>query len=455
MQGAIRGDADREGRTAKLKEIAAIGFPAVIESIVSVVIGTIDTKMISGLGKGAVSAVSFTSQPKLIILSIFYALGTAVSVFVAQSLGRKDKDEANSYFQRILRLALVLSLGIGILASIFAEPIMRLCSQQADTIDMSISFFRIIMAFLVFNAVSIVLNSAMRGIGKTRLTLISSIAMGVVDVFVNYLLIEGHLGFPKLGVVGDALGTVCGMAAACIISIIMISRKNDFLTVKGIFHLKKNREISKNIRSKAGNTIMENLFTRIGFLLSSIILSGLSSDLTAVYSVTMLLLNYSFSFGDGLQAAVVTLAGRTMGAKKYRDMEQYIRLCRITGIVLAIVLSAIYLLGARPFYGMFFSDEEAISQGISYTYIAAALTLLQIVRIINVGAMRSMGDVKSPRIMATLCVLVISPAVAFVTTKFLNMGVWGIWLASLSSQIVWCTLSIILERKCLKNVLAS
>ena len=136
-------------------------------------------------------------------------------------------------------------------------------------------------------------------------------------------------------------------------------------------------------------------------------------------------------------------------------MEQYIRLCRITGIVLAIVLSAIYLLGARPFYGMFFSDEEAISQGISYTYIAAALTLLQIVRIINVGAMRSMGDVKSPRIMATLCVLVISPAVAFVTTKFLNMGVWGIWLASLSSQIVWCTLSIILERKCLKNVLAS
>lgn len=65
----------------------------------------------------------------------------------------------------------------------------------------------------------------------------------------------------------------------------------------------------KNIRVQAGNTVFENLFTRIGFLLSSIIISGLLSDLTAVYSVTMILLNYSFSFGDGLQTAVVTLTG--------------------------------------------------------------------------------------------------------------------------------------------------
>jgi len=85
------------GRLAKLKQIIVIGVPAVIESIISVIISTIDTKMISGLGKGAVSAVSFTSQPKLIILSIFFALGTTVSVFVAQALGRHDREEANAY----------------------------------------------------------------------------------------------------------------------------------------------------------------------------------------------------------------------------------------------------------------------------------------------------------------------------------------------------------------------
>ena len=438
----------------KLKQIASIGIPAVIESIISVLIGSIDTKMISGLGKGAVSAVSFTSQPKLIILSIFFAMGTAVSVFVAQALGRKDGEEANAYFQTILRITVILSLVLGILCGLLAVPIMSVCNRQPDTVGMSISFFRIIMFFLVFNTVSIVLNAALRGIGKTRLTLISSVSMGVVDIFVNYLLIEGHWGFPKLGVVGDALGTVCGMATACAISILLISRRSEFLSLKGIFTRKNDPEIMKNVHVKVGNTVIENLFTRIGFLLSSIIISSLSSDVTAVYSVTMILLNYSFSFGDGLQAAVVTLTGQSMGAKQYREIKDYVRLSRILGVVVSVVLSAVYIIFARRFFSQFFQDEEAIAQGISYTYVAAGLTLLQIIRIINVAAMRGMGEVKAPRIMATVCVLVISPAVAFTMTSVLHYGVWGIWAASVTSQICWFIMSCVKEHQCMQRVLS-
>ncbi|MDO5134099.1 MAG: MATE family efflux transporter [Eubacteriales bacterium] len=438
----------------KLKQIASIGIPAVIESIISVLIGSIDTKMISGLGKGAVSAVSFTSQPKLIILSIFFAMGTAVSVFVAQALGRKDGEEANAYFQTILRITVILSLVLGILCGLLAVPIMSVCNRQPDTVGMSISFFRIIMFFLVFNTVSIVLNAALRGIGKTRLTLISSVSMGVVDIFVNYLLIEGHWGFPKLGVVGDALGTVCGMATACVISILLISRRSEFLSLKGIFTRKNDPEIMKNVHVKVGNTVIENLFTRIGFLLSSIIISSLSSDVTAVYSVTMILLNYSFSFGDGLQAAVVTLTGQSMGAKQYREIKDYVRLSRILGVVVSVVLSAVYIIFARRFFNQFFQDEEAIAQGISYTYVAAGLTLLQIIRIINVAAMRGMGEVKAPRIMATVCVLIISPAVAFTMTSVLHYGVWGIWAASVTSQICWFIMSCVKEHQCMQRVLS-
>ena len=441
------------GRLAKLKQIIVIGVPAVIESIISVIISTIDTKMISGLGKGAVSAVSFTSQPKLIILSIFFALGTTVSVFVAQALGRHDREEANAYFQTILRITVILSLVVGILAGLLARPIMSICNRQPDTVGMSVSFFRIIMFFLVFNAVSIVLNAALRGIGKTPLTLISSIVMGVVDIFANYLLIEGRCGFPKLGVLGDALGTVCGMAAACVTGIVLLSTQSGFLTLKGLFTPRRDPDIMKNVRVKAGNTVVENLFTRIGFLISSIIISGLPSDQTAVYSVTMILLSYSFSFGDGLQAAVLTLTGQKMGARQYREVKDYVRLSQIVGAVVSIALSAVYILGAHRFYSQFFRDAEAIAHGISYTYVAAALTLLQIIRIINVAAMRGMGDVKSPRIMATICVLFINPAVAFMLTSVLPCGVWGIWIASLTSQICWFIMSCVLEHRCMREAL--
>ena len=73
------------------KEIIRIAVPAVLESLISVVITTIDTRMISPLGSAAVSAVSMTTQPKLIFLLIFFALGTTASVFVSQALGKKDR----------------------------------------------------------------------------------------------------------------------------------------------------------------------------------------------------------------------------------------------------------------------------------------------------------------------------------------------------------------------------
>ena len=68
-------------------EFLKIAFPAILESLVSVIIATIDTKMIACLGKPAISAVSFTTQPKLIFFSVFFALGTTVSILVAQAYG--------------------------------------------------------------------------------------------------------------------------------------------------------------------------------------------------------------------------------------------------------------------------------------------------------------------------------------------------------------------------------
>ena len=128
----------------KTKEFLGIAIPAILESLVTVIIATIDTKMISVLGKPAISAVSFTTQPKLIFFSIFFALGTTVTIFVAQANGKKDPKEGNYFFHTILKITLFLSVILGILLWFLAEPIMRLCNRQPDTLPMSVSFFRIV-----------------------------------------------------------------------------------------------------------------------------------------------------------------------------------------------------------------------------------------------------------------------------------------------------------------------
>ena len=104
----------------KGKELIKIAVPAILESMVMVIVTAIDTKMVSVLGKPTVSAISLTSQPKLIIMTIFFALGTALSFFVAQAYGRQDKEEANKYFHSILKIGAVLSVFFGILTEVSA-----------------------------------------------------------------------------------------------------------------------------------------------------------------------------------------------------------------------------------------------------------------------------------------------------------------------------------------------
>ena len=439
---------------SKTREVLGIAFPAVLESLVSVIITAIDTKMISVLGKGAISAVSYTVQPKLIVFSVFFALGTAVSMFVSQAYGKKDAEEANACLISILRIAVLFSLCAGILLFFLARPVMMLCNRQPDTLEMSITFFRIVMLFCLFQAVSIILNAALRGIGKTKVTLISGIAMGAVDIVVNYLLIEGHFGFPRLEVAGDAIGTVAGTMAACAVSVLAIRRESGFLSLRGFFSPERHTSENtlKNIRSKTGNIIIENLFMRIGFLLSSIILSGLGSGETAVYYVGMILLNYSFAFGDGIQSAVVALTGKSIGAHRYQDLHSYIRISAGIAVACSFLLSLLYVAGSRWFFSLYFTDAKALNDGFTTSCIAALLTLLQILRIVAIGVLRGMGEVKDPRRISTLCVFALNPALSLLLTSVCHFGIWGIWLASVITQVIWFLLSLLTCRRHLASL---
>lgn len=431
-------------RNKEKSEILKIGIPAVLESLLAAVVTSIDTQMISPLGKGAVSSVALTAQPKLLFFSIFFALGIAVSIFVSQAYGKKDRAEANAYFHWVLRLTIALSVVMGIALSVFATPVMRLFSRQTETLAMSVDFFRIVTGYMVFMAISTVINAAMRAIGKTNVTLVAGVLSGAVDILLNYCLIEGHWGFPRLEIKGDAIATVAGTVVSCAVSIVYLARHSDFLSLRGFFTVwRRDRTMVRNIVGKSSHIVFENLFTRIGFLLSSLIVSCLSADATAVYFTAMLLMNYTFAFGDGMQSTVVTLTGRSFGAKQYDMFWRYVRWGRRAALILAAALSAIYLIGARWFYALFFSDAESVATGVEYTVCVAVIVFLQLTRIVNIAALRGLGEVKAPKRIAAFCVLVINPGIAYLLTIVGPYEVWGIWTASLVSQAAWCLMSYI------------
>ena len=423
----------------KLRNITRIAVPAIAESLAAVIVTSIDTKMVSNLGSQAISGISFTTQPKLMIFAIFFALGTALNVFIAQAYGKKDREEASCYLKAILKITILMSLVLGVLLSAAAWPIMELCNRQPDTVHYSVSFFRIIMGLMVFHNVSVVLNGALRGIGENRITLISSLAMGVVDILFNYLLIEGHFGFPRLGVAGNAIATVLGTVVACLISFVAIVKKKNFLDLKGIlsYSLRKDKKRTSIIRTKAGDIVLENLFIRVGFLLSSVISSYLASSQTAVYSVGMILFNYSFAFADGLGKATLTLVGNSAGAENTKDIQYYRRTINRIGLACSAILCLLFVFGSKFFFGLFFDEPHALQEGFYTSLIVSTLVFLQISRIIDISVLRSIGQSGIPKKIAILCVLFVNPISSLLFTMVFHLDIWGIWLASFVTQAVW------------------
>lgn len=217
------------------------------------------------------------------------------------------------------------------------------------------------------------------------------------------------------------------------------SEKQQFIHFKGFFSERgfSDRERLKIISRKAGNIVFENLFIRIGFLISSVIVSMLSSGETAVYAVAMILLNYSFAFGDGIQSAVVALTGRAYGAGDYKAFLQYFRIALAFGVICSVMLGIIYNTTSELYYKAFFTYRGSIDDGSRYSVYASMLTLLQIIRIADTGAMRGMGEVKAPRIIATICVTIVSPLLTYAMAIPTGYGVEGFWGAAIITQGLW------------------
>lgn len=431
-------------------EIAKIAVPAMLESLVIVAVAVIDTKMIAVLGDKAISAVSLTAQPKVFVLSVFFALGTALSFFIARAYGKNDREEAKEYLFSVLKIGITGAVVFGTLLFVFARPVMELCSRQAETIELSAEFFSIIMGFMIFQVSSIILNGALRGLGKTHVTLIASLTLGLVDILFNYLLIEGHCGFPRLEVTGNAIATVLGSVASLAVSFMAITRQEEFLSFKNFFaHSFKKSEILADIKSKAGNIVLENLAMRLGFLICGVIVSLFPSKDTAVYFVGMLLMNFSFACGDGLQSAAVAILGKNAGMGNMTVVKARLRLFLKTGLVVYLILSAIYVSMSDLFFGAYFTDETYIIQGRTAVYFIASITCFQIERIIMIAAMRAVGEMTIPRQIASVCVTIVNPLASFLLAYVLGFGITGVWQGILITQIFWGLMAFVKGRQCI------
>lgn len=414
-----------------------MAWPAMLESFFAAFAGLVDSLMVSSLGSYAVAAVGLTSQPKFLGLSLFIAANVSISALVARRKGQQKKEEANRIFLTFLIFLIIMSVILSVVIVMAADPIIRFCGSEEQTHDSAVRYFRIIMGGMIFNVLQMGINAAQRGAGNTRITMRTNLVSNTVNIIFNYLLIQGHFGFPALGIEGAALATVLGTVVSSIMSVLSVWKKDNFVSIPYIMQekIRPAMEAMGSIVKVGYSVFAEQVLMRIGFMLTAIMAADQGTSAMAAHQVGMNIMGLSFSFGDGLQATAVALIGYSLGAKQPEQAKAYGRTCRLIGAIISVLLAITYFFGARWLMELFFREEEIVEIGISIMHVIIFVVVLQISQVIYMGCLRGAGDTLYTAIASTISVTIVRTLGSYFFGYVMGMGVIGIWFGVLADQL--------------------
>ena len=420
-----------------LKETLSMAWPAVLESFFVALAGMIDTMMVSTMGTYAVASVGLTTQPKFIMLAVFFSCNVAVSALVARRRGQGRQREANEILLTALWFTVITCAVLTVLSVMFAHQIIDLAGSNPETHDAGVTYFRVIQAGMIFNVISLVINSAQRGSGNTKIAMLTNVTSSTVNVIFNYLLIGGHFGFPKWGIFGAAFATVLGTVAASVMSIRSLFDKNSYVSIPYIIKEKVHPSFDalSGITRLGSNMFVENLAMRVGFLTTAILAAKLGTEAFAAHQVGMNFLSLGFSFGDGMQVAAVALIGRSLGENDPDKAKMYGSFCQRTGLAISLILAVILFFFGRSLFSLFFQDASTLDMGVLICNYIIVIVLFQISQIIFGGCLRGAGDMKYCLFSSLVSVTLIRTLVTFILTNIFALGLHGIWIGILSDQL--------------------
>ena len=425
------------------KEAVRMAWPAVCESFFIALAGMVDSLMVSSMGASAVAAVGLTTQPKFMGLALFFAMNVSVSALVARRRGEKNQRSANQILLVAILFVIVATVVISSACVMWANEIINFCGSAPETHEPAVIYYRIIMGCMIFNVLSMVINAAQRGSGNTMIAMRTNIVSNVVNIIANYLLIQGHLGFPALGIAGAAIATVFGTVIACIMSFASLFRRDGFVSIYYIMEqqIRPALEPVISIIKLGFSVFIEQILMRVGFMSTAMMAAKMGTNALAAHQVGMNILGLTFSFGDGMQVAAVALIGRSLGEGSPDKAKAYGKTCRMIGLGISCVLAVVYFFGGEWLYHLFFAEQEIVDIGVMIIRIMIIIVLFQVSQVIYMGCLRGAGDTTYTAIASTISVTIIRTSASYFFGFVMGLGMAGIWMGILAAPMAWSLIS--------------
>ncbi|MDD3191486.1 MAG: MATE family efflux transporter [Bacilli bacterium] len=419
-----------------LKNVLNISVPAALEIFFVGLIGMADMMMVGNYSKQALAAVSISQQPVFITLAFAIALNAGVVAIISRRKGENRPEDANATLRQSIIISAVVALFMTGLSVFIAQPLLTFAGAKADTIDLATTYFRIVSLSLILNYVRFMISSALRAIGKTKITLVMNIIANLVNVFFNYGFIHGNIGFPELGIAGAAIATLIGNFVAFVIAFAAIYRSKGFLSIHFKQDWRLNKSVLQSIFRISTPAFVEQIFMRIGFFFIAKIVNDLGTDQTAINAVLSNIMALSFNITDGFAVGASALVGRSLGEKDPAKAFAYGRMSQILSIFLATNMMLLVIIFRRQLAQSFSNETYIVSESARLLTLSCFVMLPQSIQWVTTGVLRGAGDTVYTAGSSLLSVMVVRPLFSYFFVYGLAMGILGSWIAMFIDQML-------------------
>ena len=398
------------------------------------------------LSQSALDAMGVIFPLMFIIMGLTFGLGSGATTLIAQYIGSKDKNSADSVASHTVLVGITLPILIITIVLWLGDDIISLQlrkNSNLQTLQYANQYFNIMAFGSVFMIFAIFFRSILSGEGETLLPM-RILGMGtLINIILDPILIIGF----KLEVMGAAIATVIsnGLVAITFMYLLIIKQKSyikinfnpstfkfDFKIIRKLFRLGIPASLSFAIMSIgmfANNSILS-------LADQSIHSQAISGGVIGGYQTASRLEHLFMIPIIALSSSLVTMVGMFYGSKRYDLIKMIIRYGLKWGLILSIVSTVIFFAFSKPILSIFTNDIKTISEGIQYFNICAFTYPFVAIGMITCRVMQGM-DKPSPFLFLTLLrVILIAVPMAWLGVRYFEQGTAWVWWSVLTSSII-------------------
>jgi MATE family multidrug resistance protein len=426
-----------------------LAYPVILGMLGHTLIGIVDNYMVGNLGSTELAAVSLGNSFIFLALSIGIGFSTAITPLTAEADAEKNDKKIRTTFHHGLLLCTILGVSLFVL-TVLSKHLMYFMNQPPAVVALAAPY----IDWVAFSLIPVVMYQGYKqfadGLSLTKYSMYSIILANVVHVFFNYVLIYGFWIFPKLGIIGAALGTVISRIMMVVFMHYLMKHN---AIMKKYFKNFTFKEIKKSIVKKIIGlgfpSAMQMLF-EVTLFTAAIWLSGtLGKNSQAANQIALILASSTFMVAMGLNVTAMIRVSHSKGLGDFKNLIVVARSIFLLAVILETFFALIFVVFHKflPHLFLNMTDPTQVIDNAAIIIITSKLLLIAAIfqisdgiQVVVLGALRGLQDVKVPMYITFVAYWIVGFPVSFYLGKYTDLKAVGIWiglLAGLSTAAVF------------------